>query len=532
VYPWQNKVCYKLNRRFFILTFSGGWQMSRKVAQWMLIVVATVFGQISFPNHLARVQAAALGPDRCSKISQWGIIWTFDQIYPCGQFINGDYWVTPNQSGGTVRITGIFPSYAGGRNGWQVNPDSTKYQGLDGLAPDFQASLVADLPYDATPGSSIIQAVSNPGGCGKTCLSTAAVLTVLAAAPEDNGTTVFRPPYFAKEKPIFSAKSIHWELVPKLISSPKLINVAPSLPAALAAVQRVQLAFKSDWSGDTIHPSMNFQLPDPYGPDVSNQNVNAMLRAMLEVPGDSPQVRRAVVIALIQYGIDNYGVLAHGGSWPSNGGHDLGMRLPIVLAGFFLNNSALKQAIAKAPRQAFAETDMIYASPHTGVALWGQSCGPPQAYWDDITLQATRTCRDPYGYIDGGPKPGTWYQLCCSSQALKGIALVVRLVPGLEVAWSDDTTLNYADRWVTQGALAQPDPCAAIEAGGGAILAECRLDAALTPGSTFNHFSCAAGKQCGRFPSAQTTNADQGLHRSAFVDAMWMMFRTKGTTVH
>jgi hypothetical protein len=28
-----------------------------------------------------------------SSIEQYGITWTFDKEYQCGQFVNGDYWV-------------------------------------------------------------------------------------------------------------------------------------------------------------------------------------------------------------------------------------------------------------------------------------------------------------------------------------------------------------------------------------------------------------------------------------------------------
>src|SRR5690242_21899377 len=34
-------------------------------------------------------------PSQCSDVTQWGITWTFDSTYPCGQFENGDSWVTP-----------------------------------------------------------------------------------------------------------------------------------------------------------------------------------------------------------------------------------------------------------------------------------------------------------------------------------------------------------------------------------------------------------------------------------------------------
>ncbi|MFH1801978.1 MAG: LamG domain-containing protein [archaeon] len=40
----------------------------------------------------------------CASISQFGVTWTFDQPYPCGQFVNGDWWVV-----GPVNIIDIDP---------------------------------------------------------------------------------------------------------------------------------------------------------------------------------------------------------------------------------------------------------------------------------------------------------------------------------------------------------------------------------------------------------------------------------------
>jgi hypothetical protein len=358
-------------------------------------------------------------------------------------------------------------------------------------------------------------------------------LTVLASAPPDDGATVFRPPYFGTNKPLFSSANLNWAALPKLSMTSSINSASLSLAQALNAIQRVQLAYKPDWTGDQIHPSDNFQRIDPYGPDVSNQNVNAALRAMLHVPGDVDQDRKDVIVALVQYGIDNYGVLTNGGMWFSNGGHDMGMRLPIALAALLLNDPGITSALAAAPRSAFAETDMIYLNPHNGTALWGQQhCAYPpgaeQNYWNDLAAQRARVCADPYGYIDGGPSPGGWYQNCCTSQAIKGSALVVRLVPGLEGIWNDSATLEYADRWVTQGSYSRPDPCAPRSVGGGPDRdhpGQCILDPNLTVGSTFTNFECQSGRECGRFPSLNFTGADSGLHRSALVDSMWRVYR-------
>jgi hypothetical protein len=114
------------------------------------------------------------------------------------------------------------------------------------------------------------------------------------------------------------------------------------------------------------------------------------------------------------------------------------------------------------------------------------------------------------------------------TQALKGSALFVRLVPGLGALWNDDLGLDYADRWVAMGAYTQPDHCAPLSQGGGpdpANPGHCIPDPDLSMCATFPDCDCQAGKQCGRFPDLHGTGADQGLHGSAFVDVMWSAFR-------
>jgi len=47
-----------------------------------------------------------------ASISQYGITWTLDRPAPCGQFVNGDWYVV-----GEVEIIETTPAPAPGRNG-------------------------------------------------------------------------------------------------------------------------------------------------------------------------------------------------------------------------------------------------------------------------------------------------------------------------------------------------------------------------------------------------------------------------------
>ncbi|HUC20452.1 MAG TPA: hypothetical protein VMR98_03090, partial [Candidatus Polarisedimenticolaceae bacterium] len=101
----------------------------------------------------------------CSSVSQYGITWTFDKTYPCGQFVNGDWWVALNAGDTGVKINTITPAYSGGQNGWEVNPVYSGSQGFDQDIGGFSASLVPALPYLAQPNKSIVKATTASGGC-------------------------------------------------------------------------------------------------------------------------------------------------------------------------------------------------------------------------------------------------------------------------------------------------------------------------------------------------------------------------------
>lgn len=473
-------------------------------------------------------------PAQCSEVTQWGITWAFDSAYPCGQFANGDPWVLPNSAGGKVKITSVSPDAANGKNGLMVNPASSDSQALDVDGPGYDASLMTALPYDAAAGSSLLKAVSLQSGCGKSCLQTASVLTVLDAAPP---STALRPAYFgdAASKRLYCTDSLMMSALPQLKTTAEVDAAAPTLDAATNAIVRVQLNFFGGWSGEQLRPLDNVQLDDPYGPDISNNNVDAALRVLLQRPGDTSEARLKAVIALLQYGVDNDAIFRLGqAGWYADGGHGLGMKLPITLTALLLQDADMADRVRKAARSDFAESDQVHMG-KSGKVIWGQDrCRYQDAtgeteYWYDLGPDPkTRTCLDPYLLIDGGAEPGGWYQGCCTSQALKGSALLVRLVPGLGAIWNDDMGLDYADRWVMSGAYTQPDYCAPLSEGGGPdpkSPGHCIPDPDLTQCATYPECDCQAGKECGRFPALHGTVADGGLHGSAFVDAMWKAFR-------
>ena len=159
----------------------------------------------------------------CSKITYAApsglannIVFTLAKAYPCGQYANGDWWVAPPTTGGTVTITAISPaqglrsaSVTSVTNGAQINPTSTSLQGFDSNAAGYSAGQTATVPIvintTTVPISSVVKAVSQPTAT-RYQIKFAAVLTVIDAATDN--TAKFRPNYYGTNKFQLSVSSI------------------------------------------------------------------------------------------------------------------------------------------------------------------------------------------------------------------------------------------------------------------------------------------------------------------------------------
>jgi hypothetical protein len=451
------------------------------------------------PVQTGTVRAAAAGT--CSQVQQYGVTFTLDRAYPCGQFANGDYWVTPvDGSAGKVKVTSISPAFAGGHNGFEVNPSRIDRHGFDKDAGGYDAARVPALPYSAAPNQSIVKAVSIAGN-DKTALQTAVVLTVLSAVPPGGGRDVFRPPYFGRTKPLYPVSRLRMDRLPALTGLPDM----PSLRSLSDRFARVQLDHQLGWQADQIHPTLN--MPD-YGAAIAMDTSVASLRLMID--GD-PLERRQLAINLVQYGIDLDAAMQGGLHFNADGGHRHGRKLVLAMSALLLDDAALSKRVRDFQGGTYQEDDQLSVGAGSGVVLFGSPCSA-EDYWENqIHGTNSRDCRDPYGYIDGGQQPGDYYQFCCTAKAYKATALALRLLPALRCIWTDDRILRYADRWVQHGVWTQPDPYQPL--GNGAA------DNNPADGT-------------GRWPAAHGTGRDGGYYANAFADAMWTAYRPQASDTY
>jgi hypothetical protein len=420
------------------------------------------------------------------------ITFTLDKAYVCGQFANGDWWVSADSSG-RVTITAISPAVttnASGKrvNGFEVNPDTTNSQAFDEsilnitFAPGKLPTLPLTMTLAANEISSVVKAVSltdiTDYKYDKTRLKYAAVLTVLGTQL-NNSINYFRPAYFGASavKKIYQVSNIQVSSFPKYAAT-ALPSVSKMTFSRIAdRYQGVQLDHVSIWIGDQIHPVDN--MPD-YGAQIATDNAQSLQRILLSDFDFTNNTHKSALINYLQMAVDLQAMASNGSIWPPDGGHGNGRKLPLIFAAWALNNTDFTNSI-NASR--FAEDEQVYYSAVTGAALYGRPSNflprPPTVpssaqidqadldYWETTGTQSvngSRDVRDPYELIDGsGYEVGLGsYQFCCTSKPWKHTVLAMRML-NLKIQWNYNALFDYVDRWVSSGIKISGDTCAPFD---------------------------------------------------------------------
>lgn len=275
-----------------------------------------------------------------TSVTQYGITWTFDTNYTTGQYANGDYYVVAPSG---LTITSISPAstVSAGRtiNGSMVNPVAgpTAAHGFDSSVSSYSAALNAarpggsDLsvgnPLVLAAGSSLISSISVATAGARPILSDAAVLTVVSSAPPANS---FRPPYCGTDK------SHNWNksgLNYSILGTYAAVFGSGTPSSVEGYFARPWIEINTQVDGRYIHPSNN--QPD-YGGNMAIEVGDAALILNFNYTNAE---KETLYVRLVQYGIDVYGAAKNGADWQNNGGHNIGRKLPLVLAGLAFSDS-------------------------------------------------------------------------------------------------------------------------------------------------------------------------------------------------
>ncbi|WP_075341495.1 hypothetical protein [Tenacibaculum agarivorans] len=376
-------------------------------------------------------------------------IFKFSENYEVGQFANGDYWVHNN--GADVNIEQILPESTITNtqrviNGTMINPEESNSQGYDSEPRDmkFKASLNVDPGYTSTAlivksGSSIVKSISTESNRGRPIIQHAVVVTVLDKAPPKGA---FRPPYTGSDKSIIATvNDLNYDVLgkhPKLGNEPDILDVQENY-------ERVWLEHCTEWVQRDIHPKSNMPT---YGRDIAKKSGEGLITLQLDY---SDKEKELLLIRMVQYGLDIYGVAKNGGEWYNNGGHNLGRKMPLLLAAKVLNNTDMlayadkeKHFIFQDDQQHFyvsqAEVDLTngpkwdpddrapltpYKPEDIGMAEWGiRHADRPKA--DNANWSAT------YRHVNG---PAQFSHI-----------LAAKLM-GVEKEWNWSPAFDYAKRY-------------------------------------------------------------------------------------
>jgi len=338
---------------------------------------------------------AAVAQTMASSVSQHGITWYFDQEHEVGQYANGDWWVL-----GPVSIVNITPESreVDGRviNGSMVNPTnghSSNRQGYDSYPSDmfYRSELNVAPSYTGQnltlSQGSLVSSIHRPSPPtrGRPILNDLAILTVVQEVPPSGA---FRPhPYGADKTSYWTESQLDYGILQNL---PHVSNM-PDLSSRSEEALRFWNEQDTNWQQRAVQASNNQPV---YGRNIANRNGEMLLLLHLDFADEE---KRDLFVGLVQQGLDTYGRVAEGGRWVSNGGHNAGRKMPMLLAGLALGDPEI---IARANRdedpnrfqedgqtfvvsQADVDRDVGYTSDWIGTPEWGPTVGSaPQ--WSDM----------------------------------------------------------------------------------------------------------------------------------------------------
>ena len=289
-----------------------------------------------------------------SSVTSGDITFNFAEEYETGQFLDGQWWV--HNDGGNVEIISITPDSFDDngrvRNGAEINPLNESTQGFDGLR-DLDVTNT-DMSYDSSknvdpgniggslmvsPGDSLIKAISKQENTQRPFISQAAILTVLSETPPTNS---FRPAYVGTDKAITATlDDLNFDVLGKYAR----LETTPDISEYVPYIEGVWLDHNTEWTQREIHPESSMPL---YGRELGK--LTGIIGVQLQLDYTDAEKQDALV-AMVQYGIDIYGVLGNGPIdgkegyyWYNSGGHNQGRKLPLLIAGLVLNHSGMLAA--------------------------------------------------------------------------------------------------------------------------------------------------------------------------------------------
>lgn len=402
-----------------------------------------------------------LAQQTANKITCNGVTWKFDNKVQYGQFITGDYYVI-----GPVTVVDIFPKQENGRNGCAVNPppnqDKSGYDSRE-EAERYDASMCSKLPIELKPGDNLVSAISvdkvgeirNFLKNDKTHspIKSYSVLTCMKEAPPKDA---FRPSYadgFGKDQKIYLAKDLKRNLLPRLAYGKKTYKAEKGE----VTLKELEDRFNRTWM-DIVF--FEYDTPIEYMTGYPAETARAIGIVTLVLMTDlTPADKEKLLIGVVQYGIDLWGLLRAGyPGWQAVGGHGSARKWTIIFAGMMLGDEDMASPNKKFPNAKFGE-DMqtMYGNAWTGAKVLyaghigkdGEKFRKGWGLYENLQPKDWPVSAGDHTGFGKGDYMGENYRRCCTSHTWVGEALAARIMHA-EKNWGHDAFFDYVDRWMTE----------------------------------------------------------------------------------
>jgi hypothetical protein len=249
----------------------------------------------------------------------------------------------------------------------------------------------------------------------------------------------FRPPYCGADKTVrFRREDLRTDLLAKLVP----VASTPLWSEVESWFERPWIDHVSLWAGNYIHPSQN--MPN-YGRELCDQVSTAALMLHLDVPDEQ---KETLLVRFVQLGIDLWGIVQDGGSFPPAAGHMSGRKWPILFAGLLLDDPAMS-AVGLDPALEFGEDGQTFRVEETapGSGKWNGGHGGYGPEHAGLADWGTAHTRQPWN--DDADWFGDPYRLCCTANTWWG-ELLACYVMDAKPLWNHDELFDYQDRYLRE----------------------------------------------------------------------------------
>lgn len=412
----------------------------------------------------------SISSQAAKSVTYFKVTWNFSEDRKTGVFVNGEPWVvgpvslvsvTPNNNAtwdeswpgepgpnsGSMRVT-VPNSLQGYLTKSKVTPgwDNSKV-----YTRSLDLSRSENLPVTLEAGEMLMSAVGQEEkGEVRSCINEICVLTVVAEVPPEGS---FRPDLFSTTPRVikYNKSDINFAVLKnfaKVPATPSQADIEARLPSL------PWFEFDNTWLQSSFGPHNNFatdgtiRYPNPasgYGREIASKW--GYIALWLNV-SNTQKVKEKSMIQTIQCGLDIASFVRHGGIFYSDGGHKVGRKFPMLLAGLALNDSEILAMAADMVNPRFSEDqstffvqqsdvgrtvdrglDAQYTQADVGMAEWGfKHFGYPLA--DDRRWPE-----------EGGPyyRDVTWPAMC-------GSVLAMELMEQ-QAAWNHPAIFAYNERY-------------------------------------------------------------------------------------